>query len=95
MPDKPIMPFYNDDFMNTHEARPLRILSEYLEPEKRLREARIHHTLVFFGSARLPEDNPHYIACEEFAYQCAQYSKELEKEFDQSVTVCTGGGPGI
>jgi uncharacterized protein (TIGR00730 family) len=95
MTKKPILAYNNDNFMNTHEARPLRILSEYLEPEKRLREANIHHTMVFYGSARLQEDNPHYIACEEFSYQCARYSQELEKEFGQSVTVCTGGGPGI
>ena len=31
----------------------LRILSEYLEPQARLRRLGVHHTVVFFGSARI------------------------------------------
>jgi uncharacterized protein (TIGR00730 family) len=39
-------------FMNSAEARSLRILSEYLEPLHRFNDERIWHTIVFFGSAR-------------------------------------------
>lgn len=39
--------------MNSSDARPLRILSEYLEPESRFREFGIQDTIIIFGSARL------------------------------------------
>jgi uncharacterized protein (TIGR00730 family) len=48
------LPFLNIDFLKSPTARPLRILSEYLEPAERLRRARIRDTIVFFGSARTP-----------------------------------------
>src|SRR5215510_5350248 len=48
----PPLPYLNTEFMNSPGARPLRILSEYLEPAERLRRARIRDTIVFFGSAR-------------------------------------------
>ncbi len=45
---------YNDkDFLNSRDARILRILAEFLEPAKRFREQKIKDTIVFFGSARM------------------------------------------
>jgi hypothetical protein len=44
--------FLNPEFLKSVAARPIRILSEYLEPAERMRRARIHDTVVFFGSAR-------------------------------------------
>ena len=45
---------YNDvDFLESDEARPLRILAEYLEPLRRFREQNVQDTVVFFGSARV------------------------------------------
>jgi uncharacterized protein (TIGR00730 family) len=44
---------YNDaEFLNSPEAREIRILSEYVEPLRRLKRARIKDTIVFYGSAR-------------------------------------------
>src|SRR5262245_14456486 len=40
------------EFLESAEARPIRILSEYLEPLRRFREQKIQDTVVFFGSAR-------------------------------------------
>jgi len=40
------------DFLESDEARPLRILAEYLEPLQRFRQQDIQDTIVFFGSAR-------------------------------------------
>jgi uncharacterized protein (TIGR00730 family) len=40
-------------FLESDEARPIRILAEYLEPLRRLREQNIQDTVVFFGSARV------------------------------------------
>ena len=44
--------YHDVDFLDSSEARPVRILSEYLEPLKRFRTANIQDTVVFFGSAR-------------------------------------------
>lgn len=44
--------YKNLDFLNSREARAIRILCEYEEPRKRFREQNITDTIVFFGSAR-------------------------------------------
>jgi len=40
-------------FLESDDARPIRILAEYLEPLRRLKEQNIQDTVVFFGSARV------------------------------------------
>jgi uncharacterized protein (TIGR00730 family) len=45
--------YMDERFLESHEGRPVRILSEYLEPLRRFREQRIQDTVVFFGSARV------------------------------------------
>jgi uncharacterized protein (TIGR00730 family) len=40
------------EFLNSPAARHIRILCEYEEPRQRLLRYRVHHTIVFFGSAR-------------------------------------------
>ena len=45
--------YRNEEFMNSRDARSLRILSEYVEPESRFREFGIQDTIIIFGSARL------------------------------------------
>jgi uncharacterized protein (TIGR00730 family) len=45
--------YYNKEFLETTDARPIRILSEYLDPRRRFRLANIQDTVVFFGSARV------------------------------------------
>ena len=45
---------YRDhEFLESEEARPLRILAEYLEPLRRFKAQNIQDTVVFFGSARI------------------------------------------
>ncbi len=44
--------YENTKFLNSPDARALRILSEYQEPLGRFRRERIQDTVVFFGSAR-------------------------------------------
>jgi hypothetical protein len=41
------------EFLESNEARPIRILAEYLEPLRRFREQKVQDTVVFFGSARV------------------------------------------
>ncbi|MEK9725386.1 MAG: lysine decarboxylase, partial [Rhodospirillaceae bacterium] len=45
--------YRNTRFINSPDARELRILSEYLEPQARFRDYNVSDTIVFFGSARL------------------------------------------
>jgi uncharacterized protein (TIGR00730 family) len=53
----PALAYRNSRFMESADARTLRIVSEYMEPQVRLRRAGIQHTVVFFGSAHiLPRD---------------------------------------
>lgn len=55
--EKPITKAYkNIDFLNSTDARTLRILSEYLEPNARFRKLKIADTIVFFGSARIVDN---------------------------------------
>jgi uncharacterized protein (TIGR00730 family) len=45
---------YTDpEFLESDDARPLRILAEYLEPLRRFKAQKIQDTVVFFGSARI------------------------------------------
>ena len=44
--------YKDDDFLNSSEARPVRILSELIEPQTRFNEQNISDVIVFFGSAR-------------------------------------------
>jgi uncharacterized protein (TIGR00730 family) len=45
--------YEDDDFMESTEARPIRILAEYLDPLRRFKAHNIQDTVVFFGSARV------------------------------------------
>lgn len=46
--------YRNQDFLNSKDARVLRILAEYLEPKARFERQRVDDTIVFMGSARIP-----------------------------------------
>jgi uncharacterized protein (TIGR00730 family) len=45
--------YLNPEFLDSAEARPIRILAEYLEPLQRFKQQKIQDTVVFFGSARV------------------------------------------
>ena len=47
------MAYLYPEFLESAEARPLRILAEYLEPLRRFEAQKIQDTVVFFGSARV------------------------------------------
>jgi len=54
MPMKKIEKAYkNLEFLNSSEARTVRILSEFYEPQARFQKYNIVDTVVFFGSARI------------------------------------------
>ena len=84
-------------FLDSDDARPLRILAEYLGPMHAFHRERICDTIVFFGSARLAPDGPlghYYEAARELARLVTIWSKNLPSHAHRYV-VCTGGGGGI
>jgi uncharacterized protein (TIGR00730 family) len=52
MPEQPLA-YMDPAFLESDDARPIRIIAEYLEPLRRLKEQNIQDTVVFFGSARV------------------------------------------
>ncbi len=52
-PIKPVKAYKNIEFLNSADARTIRILSEYYEPKSRFEKYKIVDTIVFFGSARI------------------------------------------
>src|SRR5450631_509405 len=47
-------PYRDPVFMESLPARPVRILTEYIDPLERLRREKVGDTIVMFGSARIP-----------------------------------------
>lgn len=45
--------YRNLEFLNSPDARVIRLISEFLEPMRRIRHQGIRDTIVFFGSARI------------------------------------------
>jgi hypothetical protein len=95
--DRSELAYRNQSFLDTPDARSLRILSEYLYPLSHFREQKIHDTIVFFGSARLMEMGPlgrYYNEARALAKRITEWSNGLRNSGRRFV-ICTGGGPGI
>ena len=89
--------YRNQEFLDSEDGRPLRILAEYLEPLSTFRREGIHDTIVFFGSARLSPDGPlgrYYQEARELARMITAWSKSLSSHTHRYI-VCSGGGGGI
>ncbi len=89
--------YKDEEFLDSEDARPLRILAEYLAPMHAFRREHISDTIVFFGSARLAREGPlgaYYEAARELARLVTVWSKNLPSHAHRYV-VCTGGGGGI
>ena len=90
----------NRKFLLSPEARPIRILSEYIEPLSRLRAQKVNSTILFFGSSRAtpgPKPGPltrYYWEAEELSYLLARWAIKLKPQGKHFV-ICTGAGPGI
>jgi uncharacterized protein (TIGR00730 family) len=66
--------YKNMDFINSSDARIIRILAELLEPRKRFREQKINDTIVFFGSARTKPPA-----------EAKKYLEKVKEEIDRSI----------
>ena len=89
--------YKNEEFVDSPDARAIRILSEYLQPLSQFQAEKIQDTIVFFGSARIKEDGPlgrYYDDARELARLLTLWSDALPDNTRRFV-VCTGGGPGI
>ena len=53
-PENPVKAYKNMDFLNSPAARSIRVQCELEEPAQRFERNGIDHTLVVFGSARIP-----------------------------------------
>jgi uncharacterized protein (TIGR00730 family) len=94
---RPPLAYQNEDFLKGPDARPLRIISEYLEPLSHFRHQKIRDTVVFFGSARLEEDGPlgqYYRDARELARLVTTWAAQFNGETCRFV-ITSGGGPGI
>ncbi len=89
--------YENEAFLDSDEARPLRILAEYLEPLATFRRENVHDTIVFFGSARLSPEGPlgrYYEDARQLARLITTWSKSISPGAHRYI-VCSGGGGGI
>src|SRR6185437_7352812 len=96
-PSRITLAYEDASFIEGDDARPLRILAEYIAPMSAFQRARICDTIVFFGSARIRPDGPlgrYYDAARETARLVTAWSKGLPSH-EHRYVVCTGGGPGI
>jgi uncharacterized protein (TIGR00730 family) len=95
--DLPVVAYNDHDFLDSDEARPLRIIAEYLAPLRAFCVQHVQDTVVFFGSARITADGPlgrYYTEARELARLITTWSMKLEGHEHRHL-VCSGGGPGI
>jgi len=89
--------YLNETFLESPDARGLRILSEYLEPLAHFRDEKIQDTIVFFGSARVEQDGPmgqYYEDARTLARLITEWASKIEHAAARFV-ICSGGGPGM
>lgn len=103
--------FQDDAFLLRDDLRPVRFQLELLKPELLLDEAKIASTLVFYGSARIPEPG---VASTHADPEIARNLETLSPYYDEArklariasriprdedgrrhFVVCSGGGPSI
>src|SRR5207302_2477202 len=95
--DRRQVSYLNPEFLNSPDARAIRILAEFLEPLAHFRRQKIRDTVVFFGSARLTEDGPlgqYYRDARTLAGMLTKWADQFTNSTYRFV-VCSGGGPGI
>jgi len=98
--------FADDEFLLEDNLRGVRLMLEFLKPERRMRDAGIHSTVVIFGSTRVrPADSPTADSTTNCTLDPSYYdeARRLGTLIAKSTTdgdeldyvVMTGGGPGI
>src|SRR5664279_6559481 len=96
--DRRPVAYLNQKFLNSPDARALRILSEFLEPLAHFRREKVRDTVVFFGSARIREGDGELARYYDEARALARMLTDWSQQFTNNTyrfVVCSGGGPGI
>jgi len=106
---RPPKAYKNIPFLNSADARTIRILSEYYEPLSRFKKHKIKNSIVFFGSARAVNPELHgtsnrsqyqiklsqyYQDAVDLARKLTEWSISRESG-KQHYYICSGGGPGM
>ncbi len=69
--------YKNLEFLNSVDARTIRILAEYLEPASRFRKLNVKDTIVFYGSARVVDGET---ARKRYDYIKTQFEKDSSEQ---------------
>jgi uncharacterized protein (TIGR00730 family) len=80
MTTNPPKAYDNKDFLNSHNARSIRVLCELIEPEARLAEQGVDNTIVFFGSARPKPLNVANAELEQFLSELPEKNQHTEEQ---------------
>ncbi len=93
--------YKNQEFLLSPEARTVRILAEYLEPQTRFERLGVRKAVIFFGSARTcpgvttgPDRMDYCDMARQLAGRVARWTTDTHPEGDRFY-ICSGGGPGI
>ena len=91
--------YKNLEFLNSKDARTIRILAEYLYPKAQLEKKGVQNTIVIFGSARAPSPEElatskeergklakYYNCTRELTAKLSKWVKALEDEKDDITT---------
>lgn len=102
------LPVLDQEFMTSPQGRWARILAETTYADYVMKREKVVHTIVFFGSARLPmsdekkagqKKNPlarFYPECRELARRLTEWSIDQGNDkTPQPFVITTGGGPSI
>lgn len=83
--------YNNNTFLNSREARNLRVQCEIMEPGIRLERLGVDNMITFFGSARTRPDQQSY----KDAYNLAHKLGKWTLKHAPTTGISSGGGPGI
>jgi hypothetical protein len=79
--------YENKEFLHSPEARVIRMLSEFYEPQRRFRQNGIRDTIVFFGSARTPSPETakkNFLSIQKKIAAVKNPSKKLIEQFEEA-----------
>jgi hypothetical protein len=74
----PLKAYKNLDFLNSPDARTVRVLCEFLEPASRFRHLRVRNTIVFFGSTRIMARDAAEKKLQQLETECAAGTEQPE-----------------
>lgn len=82
-PVQPTKAYKNQDFLNSREARVIRIMCEFEDTLKRLREQGVKETIMVFGSARARDSTQYAAAHAKLQARISGADQDKEKEAAQ------------